>query len=610
MATLEKCLGPEGAELYKQARFLAEEESKKDPEEEPFRSKYKARELYDEINRKVLDKLSVERGDETNKRAFLALSLCLELNIGILHMDTEELAEGEDKFMSCLKRIEEDEFQGAVSLHINVLNHLGILWTGRNSLDKALEFLVSAEKRYHSYKQNVGGVPQSFLEHLRAFDGNEDSVAQQRSASFESLHTHTLYYLAQVYAKQEKSSLSAHYCLMTLHRQLAAGDYNPVDWGLNAATLSQYFLTAEKFMESRHCLASGSLIYENSLKNVQELSEDENDLQSQRSADIDRCWIKYGLALLEVSRDKMLSELEDMEEPSVDVFGYPKNKNDHNSDKQTDPTSDKQTESNTEVKSSEKDFETFDLELTVYEEQVTDKLVRIFDDARKVFLFIVGKIKSAITYYSLDGHASDAVEITQDHSKAYKLLAFFELDFRRQCQMHKRRVDMLSELLSELNPQYYLLVNRQLMYEIAETYSTMVDLKVTAIELSRTQATPYNTSKINKLVQQSIDKYQEYIDSLKGGKPELPPEFPEGDVRPALVAFFCMGRLYTKFLEPNVPQRLALMAKSLACYKFVVDYCAANESAVELVKSEIDICKEMVNLVPLKMERLRSQQES
>ena len=62
--------------------------------------------------------------------------------------------------------------------------------------------------------------------------------------------------------------------------------------------------------------------------------------------------------------------------------------------------------------------------------------------------------------------------------QAFKFLAFFELDIDRQCRMHKRRVDMLLAELHQLNPQYYLLVSRQLMFELAETYSSMLDLKV------------------------------------------------------------------------------------------------------------------------------------
>ncbi|CAG5127387.1 unnamed protein product [Candidula unifasciata] len=610
MAALERFLGDDVAEIYKNAKFLSEQESKNDPEDEPYRSKYKARELYKEISSRIKDKLTgISNVDSEEFKTLLILSVGVDQIIGVNFMDTEELAEGEDYLMSCLKRIEENKLSQAVTLHISVLNHLGILWSQRGNLEKSMEFLTKAEQLYHNYKENVGDAPETLTELLEQVEGSDSERAHLRCVSFENTHTLTLYYLAQVYGKVDKSELSAKYCHMTLQRQLQAGNFNPIDWALNAATLSQYYLTAEKFQHARHCLASGSFIFESAKKNIEELCEQEEELQRQREADLDRCWIKYGLGLLEASRDKMLSELQENEDE--DLEGNTKdgkeNSASHNADKHSRKSSINGEGSPEQTDKDDKTFHQFPLELTLYEERITDKLVRTFDDARKIFLFVVDKINSAKQFYSLDSHASDAVEIIQDHSRAYKLLAFFELDMSRQCKMHKRRIDMLSSLLKELNPQYYLLVCRQIMFELAETYSDMVDLKITLIEMERTRATAYSTAKVNKLVQQSIEKYQEYVDSLKGGKPELPAEFPENDVRPALVAFFCMGRLYSKLLEPEIEKRIAAISKSLECYKFVVDYCEAHPSAADLLVNELSICKEMVSLLPLKMDRLREQ---
>ena len=44
--------------------------------------------------------------------------------------------------------------------------------------------------------------------------------------------------------------------------------------------------------------------------------------------------------------------------------------------------------------------------------------------------------------------------------------------------MYKRRVDLLEPLLAELNPTYYLMVIRQLQYELAEIYSDIAQCKV------------------------------------------------------------------------------------------------------------------------------------
>lgn len=60
---------------------------------------------------------------------------------------------------------------------------------------------------------------------------------------FEKACTHTLYYLAQVYQHLDMTEKAAQYCHTTLKRQLDYSGYSPVKWALNAATLSQYYLT-------------------------------------------------------------------------------------------------------------------------------------------------------------------------------------------------------------------------------------------------------------------------------------------------------------------------------------------------------------------------------
>ncbi|GFR62217.1 KIF1-binding protein homolog [Elysia marginata] len=607
MAALRATLGDEITETYSKAKFLTEVEAKNDPEDEPYRSKYKARELYKELSLKLKDKQGCAEISEPDKQTISYLVLVLDQLLGLNYIECEELSEGEDYLNSCLKTIEENEQINAISLHITTLNHLGILWSERRDYEKALQYLQKSEALYHNYKKEIGDAPESIMEILEPLEGDESEQAHLRCLHFESVHTHTLYYLAQVFAKLEQNDLSAHYCHMTLDRQLRAGDYNPVDWALNAATLSQYYLTAERFNEARHCLASGSLIFSSAKKAPETLDEQDLELQLQRDSDIERCWIKYGLNLLEASRDAMFNEIQNQNDSECKTEAM---KEDHNADKKMSSSSAESVsgeDGQTHMDKEDRVFREFELELTCYEELITDKLIRTFDEARRIFLFVVDRITNARSFYTLDSHASDAVEIIQDHSRAYKLLAFFELDMARQSRMHKRRVDMLTDLLKELNPKHYLLVCRQIMFELAEVYSEMADVKITLIEMERLRPNPHYTGKINKLIQQSIDNYQAYIDSLKGGKPDLPEEFPEGDVRPALVAFFCMGRLHSKMLEANPQRRMSLMAKSLECYKFLVDYCDRNLSAKDLVSSEYDICKEMVSLLPLKIAKFKAE---
>ena len=63
-----------------------------------------------------------------------------------------------------------------------------------------------------------------------------------------------MFFVYQVYQKAEDGDKAAHYCQVTLRRQLEMKAYDPVSWALNAATLSQYYVTENNFSLSRHCL--------------------------------------------------------------------------------------------------------------------------------------------------------------------------------------------------------------------------------------------------------------------------------------------------------------------------------------------------------------------
>ena len=57
------------------------------------------------------------------------------------------------------------------------------------------------------------------------------------------VYTHTLYYLAQVYKNLEQFDKAGSYCHCTLQRQLQYKQFSPLEWAINAATLSQYYIT-------------------------------------------------------------------------------------------------------------------------------------------------------------------------------------------------------------------------------------------------------------------------------------------------------------------------------------------------------------------------------
>lgn len=66
----------------------------------------------------------------------------------------------------------------------------------------------------------------------------------------------------QIYGTLKDELRSSVYCHNTLKRQLESKDYDPIEWALNAATLSQFFMTRNGFKQARHHLAAASYVLE------------------------------------------------------------------------------------------------------------------------------------------------------------------------------------------------------------------------------------------------------------------------------------------------------------------------------------------------------------
>ncbi|XP_033736079.1 KIF-binding protein-like [Pecten maximus] len=570
-------LNEEGFSQFEQARKLSDEYSLDDPEDDPYLSKYKAREILCGIKEKL--KSLFEANPDCEHLRFA--SAAVDVKLGSNYVDTEELPTGEEHLLRALDELEKFRLnRDASNIYHSILNNIGILWTGRRNQKKALEYFLKAESVYNDWKQEANGSPKSIEEYYKKFEEDSEKLEYQRNLNFEATYTHTLYYMAQVHAKLGDSKKSAQYCQTTLQRQLDSQTYDPYDWSINAATLSQYYITVEDFRQARHCLACSELIFQEvegngSIKKDMETYEEK---YCQAKADIERCWAKYGIALLEASKDVLMKE----DEGAVG----------------------KKSTQEEKMK-----YQNFNLEVTFHEDKITCEFVQVFSEAREVFLKVQKWLTDSKEFYVFDGRCTDHIEIIQDHSRVFKALAFFEMDLERQCKMHKRRIDMLAAIVGELNPQHYLLIIRQLTFELAEIYSQMVDLKFTIMESESSTPSRHIIKKINTLVQQSIDHYKSYLDSLKNGKPDLPDEFSESDTRPALIAMFCMGRLISKFLLSDVQQRLQNIKKTSACYEFIIEYCNKFPDAAEVVALELSVCKEMVPLLPVKMEKIRQQAE-
>ena len=212
-----------------------------------------------------------------------------------------------------------------------------------------------------------------------------------------------------------------------------------------------------------------------------------------------------------------------------------------------------------------------------------------YAEARTVFLFAMERIASAKSFYVLDGFVTDHVELCQDTSQLYGKLVFFESNTARQCRMHKRRIDVLSSLCREISEDHYLHVMRQLLFELGECYFQLLDLKV-------------EPKKISRLAHSGIATFERFLSTMNDKKSKEPPATYAAEyVRPVLLAHFYLGRFHSKFGQ----DRLEHAEQSLRQYQSIVDYIDRHPDAREHIEQEYSVCKEMTELLPLKLEKLR-----
>ncbi|GFT55469.1 KIF-binding protein [Nephila pilipes] len=542
-------------------RYLAAKKlldnAKNDPSSDPYRSKYEARDILTQVELelgkkwKSIDSLQVS-----------LLSMLIKYHLGVIAIETDERSAGCEMLTNILEEIREIATkQEGCHLALNVLNQLGLLWSDRGEVEKALEYLTEAEVIYKEVKATCKGQPYEF-EDIFSMENkeNEDWV------SFEKTFTYSLYYLAQVYEHLHDNEKSATYCRETLKRQRESGDYETNDWALNCATLSHYYIQQNLFPEARHLLSCAAYVLLKYEIKVEEKIEENKDAWTEVhhcKAALSHIWLKYSIHLLAYYAKS------DGKVKNREIFSR-----------------------------------------LIEDEDVLNMEIRIpctittYDNARSLFLFAHNHVTVAKSYYALNEYASSYAQITQDHSKLYKNLILFDSDLSRQCKMHKRRMDMLKDLLGKLNPQFYLSICRQLQFELGEISHEMIDLKSKIAHSTHEGLTVNKAKKINSIALKGIHHFQKFIDSFKDKEGKLPDVFSDDVVRPVLIAHFYIGRYYSKLIESDTNKKLHNLSKTEEYYNFIVKYAEQNKQHASFIQQELPVVNEMLELMTEKMNQI------
>lgn len=96
------------------------------------------------------------------------------------------------------------------------------------------------------------------------------------------------------------------------------------------------------------------------------------------------------------------------------------------------------------------------------------------------------------------------------------------------------------------------------------------------------------------------------MDTLNKEDGSQPDKYADDNLRPALVAYFHLARLHDKYIVPESSDiKLKNKMQTFCCYKHVVDYCHKNPEAANAMKAELPLCQEMVQLLPMKIQKMQ-----
>lgn len=135
---------------YEKVNKLLNEDSKLDPPNDPYRSKYKAQGLLNEMKTMITYHMDDLPSDDPERPKIHAMLGAVLLNMGVTSLDVEELSTGEEQLNNCINTLEEFSMQPfCIIFSLTALNQLGVLWSERDNPQKSLKILEKSEKMFH-----------------------------------------------------------------------------------------------------------------------------------------------------------------------------------------------------------------------------------------------------------------------------------------------------------------------------------------------------------------------------------------------------------------------------------------------------------------------------
>lgn len=527
----------------------------------PFDSRYDERRVLQRLLRAL--ERSGEGGGSRAELARAPLGVVCAL-LGSNFVDTEEAGAGSAPLGRALETLGAGP---AELLHrVHALNHMGMLCSEREEAAEALAHLREAKALYE--RATAAGA-----EPLAPPDARCALPARER---LERLHTLTLFYLAQVHGHLGESLQSAVHAHATLRRQLhsAAAEFEPHEWCQNAMQLATFYVGARLFPLAEHCLHAADRV----LGGIDEAKRrDEagalSDKYCELRANVHLAWAELLRAVLRAAKHGGGGPGPADVVPA-DGGGAP-------------------------------------IRLSLEEERLTfsaslaglpaaspacadPACLSDFGAAAEVFRKALAHALLAERRFVLDGFVSDHCACANMRAQLWAAIALHEPDARRALAMHRRRASLLEPLLAALNPQAFHSLCRQLAFDLGGINADILEVRAAMLRGLPAARLRARLGPAVEDAARSLRRFLAFFNDAKGGTPE---RVDADNEEVFLSAHFSLARAYGKLEDQEA------LGESLREYEFIAAYAERHE--VPFMQEEVRIAREMCDLLPTKVSRLR-----
>ena len=468
-------------------------------------------------------------------------------------------------------------------------NQLGALWASRGDFQKSLACLNKSLLLHDTISSSCVG-----------------SIDEKEKKELDSYHIFTLFFLAQVEGQLGHSARSSEHVRETLRLQHCCGEYVAHDWALNCAKLSEYYYNIGDVREAENCLFCAQQVAnelpEPSYADDGKTSLDIDDVNLSTRCRVWRFWGDLYANVLHAAKENRLSE-------KIGGDVHDKSYNDST--------------------------RTLICPLTLSEEKMkcrrSPKLQSIVNIsvATDVFKLARACYEKALPYFVLDGRVTDHCEIQQKVGRIYRDLAAFEPDMKRKASMENRCCSLLGSLYEQLNSQVYLSLCKELCFAcgqaMQEVQAMYFDAASEAGVVSERNEFMKKSDKAGFKGYTWFTKFLRLFNTLDGKHPEtVDKDSLPGVLLCHLNTARILGKMYG---DGNNAMKLHWTKESLKEYRFVLAFGekdiplalaeAKNDANLEgrnpdsvqpIFQAEMEHCREMVELLPLKIDQFRSDQ--